>query len=151
MRGLPRAAGAAESEGFDRTHIDLPANQVALLDALAAVHDRLVVVLANGSAVALSTWEHHASARPGVLAVRPGRPAARRPTCCSARPTRRGRLAETIPLRLAGQRRRTLNFPGDAGHVRYGEGVFVGYRDYDSAELEVATRSATACPTRPSR
>src|SRR5215207_6572354 len=35
--GLP---GSAESEGFDRTHMDLPGNQVVLLEALAAVHDR---------------------------------------------------------------------------------------------------------------
>ena len=57
--GLP---ASAESEGFDRTHMDLPANQLALVEALAAVHDRLIVVLANGSAVTLSTWEHHAAA-----------------------------------------------------------------------------------------
>src|SRR5512132_3595025 len=42
--GLP---GEDESEGFDRTHIDLPTNQVALVHALAKVHDRLIVVLAN--------------------------------------------------------------------------------------------------------
>jgi hypothetical protein len=43
--GLP---GEDESEGFDRTHIDLPANQLVLLHALAEVHDRLIVILANG-------------------------------------------------------------------------------------------------------
>ena len=30
-----------------------------------------------------------------------------------------------------------LNFPGEAGHVRYGEGVFVGYRGYDALDREV--------------
>ena len=48
-----------------------------------------------------------------------------------------GRLAETIPLRLA-DCPAYLNFPGEEGHVRYGEGVFVGYRGYDALELPVA-------------
>jgi beta-glucosidase len=48
-----------------------------------------------------------------------------------------GRLAETIPLRLA-DCPSYLNFPGEEGHVRYGEGVFVGYRGYDAAGLPVA-------------
>jgi beta-glucosidase len=48
-----------------------------------------------------------------------------------------GRLAETIPVRLA-DCPSYLNFPGEEGHVRYGEGVFVGYRGYDAADLEVA-------------
>jgi beta-glucosidase len=48
-----------------------------------------------------------------------------------------GRLAETIPMRLQ-DGSSYLNFPGEAGHVRYGEGVFVGYRGYDALDQEVA-------------
>lgn len=47
-----------------------------------------------------------------------------------------GRLAETIPVRLA-DCPSYLNFPGEEGHVRYGEGVFVGYRGYDAADRPV--------------
>jgi beta-glucosidase len=48
-----------------------------------------------------------------------------------------GRLAETIPLRLQ-DNPSYLNFPGELGVVRYGEGVFVGYRGYDAREQEVS-------------
>jgi len=48
-----------------------------------------------------------------------------------------GRLAETLPLRLQ-DNPSYLNFPGEAGHVRYGEGVFVGYRGYDALDLPVS-------------
>jgi beta-glucosidase len=48
-----------------------------------------------------------------------------------------GRLAETLPLRLE-DNPSYLNFPGEHGHVRYGEGVFVGYRGYDALALPVS-------------
>ncbi|HLL63771.1 MAG TPA: glycoside hydrolase family 3 C-terminal domain-containing protein [Propionibacteriaceae bacterium] len=131
--GLP---GSAESEGFDRTHMDLPANQVTLLEALAAVHDRLIVVLANGSAVTLSTWEHHAAAVLECwLSGQAAGGAAADLLLGRANPS--GKLAESLPLRLADSAS-TLNFPGDSGVVRYGEGLFIGYRNYDKAELEVS-------------
>jgi beta-glucosidase len=48
-----------------------------------------------------------------------------------------GRLAETLPLRLEDVPS-YLNFPGEAGHVRYGAGVFVGYRGYDAVGRDVS-------------
>src|SRR5205823_10812312 len=48
-----------------------------------------------------------------------------------------GRLAETLPVRLQ-DNTSYLNFPGEDGHVRYGEGIFVGYRGYDALELPVS-------------
>src|SRR5690606_3948644 len=48
-----------------------------------------------------------------------------------------GRLTETIPLRLADTPAH-LDYPGEFGHVRYAEGLFVGYRWYDARDLEVA-------------
>src|SRR5690606_16787694 len=47
-----------------------------------------------------------------------------------------GRLTETVPVRLADVPAYD-NFPGENGHVRYGEGIFVGYRWYDRRELAV--------------
>ena len=57
--GLP---GADESEGFDRTHMNLPANQIAVLKAVAAVNPNVVVVLVNGSTVVLGDVTPHAKA-----------------------------------------------------------------------------------------
>src|SRR4029077_106523 len=52
--GLP---GPDESEGYDRPRLGLPDNQVAALRAVAAVNTRAGVVVANGSAVAVSEWQ----------------------------------------------------------------------------------------------
>ena len=90
-RGLPRPAGRRRVRGL-RPHPHRPAGQP---DRAAGAARRrptrdLVVVLANGSAVRLSDWEH-ARRRRSWSAGCPGRPpAARSPTCCSARPTRAG-------------------------------------------------------------
>src|SRR4051794_7840562 len=59
MIGLP---GADESEGFDRTHMDLPANQLGALKAVAAVNPNIVVVLVNGSTVLLGEVAPYAGA-----------------------------------------------------------------------------------------
>jgi beta-glucosidase len=131
--GLP---DADESEGFDRTHLDLPANQTALVGRLAAANPNLVVVLANGSAVRLSDWEQHAAAILECwLSGQAAGGAAADLLVGAANPS--GRLAETLPLRLE-DNPSYLNFPGEHGHVRYGEGVFDGYRGYDALLLPVS-------------
>ncbi len=131
--GLP---AAAESEGFDRADMDLPANQLSLLEALARVHDRLVVVLANGSVVRTSTWQDRVA---GILECWLGGQAAGGAVADLltgvANPS--GKLAETVPIRLQ-DNSAFLNFPGDPGVVRYGEGIFVGYRGHDKAEQQVS-------------
>jgi beta-glucosidase len=131
--GLP---ASAESEGFDRRHLDLPDSQVVLLAALAEVNQRIVVVLANGAALRVAGWESDAAA---VLECWLGGQAAGGAVADlllgHASPS--GRLAETLPRRLE-DNSAYLNFPGEEGHVRYGEGVFVGYRGYDRQDLEVS-------------
>ncbi|MET0741381.1 MAG: glycoside hydrolase family 3 C-terminal domain-containing protein [Candidatus Nanopelagicales bacterium] len=131
--GLP---ASAESEGFDRSHMELPANQLELLDAIAAVNERVVVVLANGSAVRVADWKDRTSAILECwLSGQAAGGAAADLLLGIAAPS--GRLAETLPLRLEDSSS-FLNFPGDSGHVRYGEGIFVGYRGYDAAGQEVS-------------
>ncbi len=133
--GLP---AGAESEGFDRTHIDLPAAQVSLLLAVAAQQPQtpIVVVLCNGSAVRTSPWDHVASAILECwLSGQAAGSAVAGVLTGAVSPS--GRLAETIPVRLQ-DCPSYLNFPGAEGHVRYGEGIFTGYRGYDAADVAVS-------------
>jgi beta-glucosidase len=131
--GLP---GDDESEGFDRTHIDLPVNQLVLLHALAEVHDRLIVVLANGGVVRVSTWDDKVAAILECwLSGQAAGGAAVDLLLGVANPS--GKLAETIPVRLQ-DNSSYLNFPGEEGVVRYGEGIFIGYRAYDKLVQQVS-------------
>lgn len=124
-----------EVEGKDRETIGLPAAQVNLIQALASVEAPVVVVLSNGSAVTTAEWRNGADAvlecwltgqAHGDAIV----------DVLSGKVNPAGRLAETIPLRLE-DTPAFLNFPGEAGHVRYGEGIHVGYRWYDARSLQV--------------
>ncbi|WP_108249364.1 glycoside hydrolase family 3 C-terminal domain-containing protein [Planctomonas deserti] len=117
-----------ESEGFDRADIALPAVQVVLIRAVAAAARRTVVVLSNGGVVSLEGWHDDVDAiLEGFLLGQAGGAALADILFGIAEPG--GRLAETIPLRLQDVPS-YLNFPGEQGHVRYGEGVMVGYRHY---------------------
>ncbi|MEO7259937.1 MAG: glycoside hydrolase family 3 C-terminal domain-containing protein [Jatrophihabitantaceae bacterium] len=131
--GLP---GADESEGFDRTHLDLPAAQIAALKAVAAVNPHVVVVLVNGSTVVLGDVTPHAKALVEAwLGGQAAGGAIADVLTGAVNPS--GRLAETIPHRLE-DNSSYLNFPGDSQVVRYGEGLFIGYRGYDKTQQEVA-------------
>lgn len=131
--GLP---GSYESEGFDREHLDLPVEQLALLDALLEVNESVVVVLSNGSAVRLHPWADRVPALlEGWLLGQAGGSAVADLLLGVVSPS--GKLAETLPLRLEDTPAFT-GFPGEGGVVRYGEGVFIGYRWYDTRRAPVA-------------
>ncbi|WP_243717045.1 glycoside hydrolase family 3 C-terminal domain-containing protein [Actinomadura sp. KC345] len=131
--GLP---DEAESEGFDRTSIDLPGVQVEVLRAVARACPRVVVVLSNGGVVSVADWEADADAI--LEAWLPGQAGGSAIAdlllgVCSPS----GRLTETIPNRLADVPSH-LHFPGADGHVVYGEGRYVGYRYHDTLGTDVA-------------
>ncbi|WP_328394829.1 glycoside hydrolase family 3 C-terminal domain-containing protein [Nocardia sp. NBC_00416] len=128
-------AAAQESEGFDRDHIDLPADQRELLHAVRAVQSRVVVVLAHGSVLRLAPLVDAADAiLDAALLGQAAGGAIADLLFGAADPS--GRLTETVPIRLTDVPAYD-NFPGEQGHVRYGEGIFVGYRWYDRRELGV--------------
>ena len=130
--GLP---AAEESEGFDRDHIDLPADQLALLAAVRAANPNVVVVLSNGGVVALPFRDEVPAILEGWLLGQAGGGATADVLFGIVNPS--AKLAETIPLRLEDSPSYG-NFPGEFGHVRYGEGLLVGYRGFDARGLDVA-------------
>jgi beta-glucosidase len=131
--GLP---DSYESEGYDRDHMHLPRQQVAVLKAVSAVAPEVVVILTNGSVVEVDPWQHHAKALVEAwLLGQAGGGAIADILTGAVNPA--GKLAETIPIAL--EDNPTLgNFPGDNGVVRYGEGLLIGYRWYDAHALPVA-------------
>ena len=122
---------AEESEGFDREHIDLPAAQLAVL----AANPRTIVVLSNGSVVALPFADRAPAIVEAWLLGQAGGSATADVLLGAVNPS--ARLAETIPLRIE-DTPAYGNFPGSFGHVRYGEGILVGYRWYDARRMPVA-------------
>lgn len=129
--GLP---AAQESEGFDRDHIDLPAEQLAVLDAVLEVNPRVVVVLSNGGVVALPFADRVPAIIESWLLGQAGGGAVADVLYGAVNPS--GKLTETVPVRLE-DNPSFGNFPGEFGHVRYGEGLLVGYRWYDAKGLDV--------------
>lgn len=124
-----------ESEGFDRTNLQLPDDQVQLIRAVAETRTPTVVVLSNGGVVTLEGWHDDVDAIvEGWLLGQAGGGAIADVLFGVVNPS--GHLAETIPLRLE-DNPSWLNFPGEQGHVRYSEGVFVGYRYYVTAGVPV--------------
>ena len=129
--GLP---AAEESEGFDREHIDLPALQLELLDAVIEANPRTVVVLSNGGVVALPFVDRVPAIVESWLLGQAGGSAVADVLYGAVNPS--GKLTETVPARLE-DNPSWGNFPGEFGHVRYGEGLLVGYRWYDAKGLDV--------------
>jgi beta-glucosidase len=130
--GIP---AAEESEGFDREHLELPAVQLELLDAVLAVNPRTVVVLSNGGVVRLGDFEARVPAiLEGWLLGQAGGGATADVLYGVVNPS--ARLSETFPVRLEDSPA-FLDFPGENSHVRYGEGLFVGYRWYDARKMAV--------------
>ena len=129
--GLP---AAYESEGFDRTTLDIPAKQVEVLDAVAAANPNVAVVLSNGSVVSLP-WQGRAKAilETWLLGQAGGAALA---DVIFGDETPSGKLAQTI-IDDVNDDPSAMNWPGEEGHVDYGEGVFVGYRYHDTFRKQV--------------
>ncbi|MBN1247121.1 MAG: glycoside hydrolase family 3 C-terminal domain-containing protein [Anaerolineae bacterium] len=121
-----------ESEGYDRTHLGLPANHIALLAAVREVQENVVVVLSNGSPVAMPWLDQAKAVLEGYLGGQAGGGAIVDVLFGEVNPS--GKLAETLPARLE-DTPAYLNFPGDATKVVYAEGLHVGYRYYDARAL----------------
>jgi beta-glucosidase len=123
-----------ESEGHDRDTLDLPGRQVELIRAVAAANQKTIVLVNTGAPVDMS-W---ANEMPSVMQIWFGGQemghAVVDVLLGEADPG--GRLPTTIPERIE-HTPAYGNFPGEHGQVRYGEGVFIGYRWYEARHLPV--------------
>ncbi len=125
----------AESEGLDRTTLALHPAQVEVLEAVAAVNPATVVVLAGGGAIS-TPWLGAARALVhGYLGGQAGAGGVLDVLTGAVNPS--GRLAETLPVRLA-DTPTAASFPATGRTAVYREGLYVGYRYYTSADVPVA-------------
>jgi beta-glucosidase len=122
-----------ESEGYDREHLRMPANHRQLVEAAAEANRNIVVVLSNGSPIEMP-WIGNVK---GVLEAYLGGQALGSAIADllfgDANPS--GKLAETFPKQIS-DNPSFLNFPGEGDKVEYKEGIFVGYRYYDTKKIE---------------
>ena len=130
--GLP---DSYESEGYDREHLNLPPVQNKLIEQIAEVNGSVIIVLQNGSPV-LMPWNKKVKA---IVEAYLGGEAVGEAVVnvLTGKVNPSGKLAETFPLRLE-DTPAYLSFSKDKNNVDYGEGIFVGYRYYDSRKMEVA-------------
>ena len=129
--GLP---DSFESEGYDRTHLNLPDCQNRLIDKICDVQKNVVVVLHNGSPVVMP-WKDRVSAI--VEAYLGGQAVGKAEVKVlfgEVNPS--GRLSETFPNRLK-DTPCYLTYGKGKDHAEYREGVFVGYRYYTTREMDV--------------
>jgi beta-glucosidase len=121
-----------ESEGFDRIDMKLPGAQNDLIERVAKANKNTIVVLNAGSPVempwinkvpaVLQLWYNSQEQGNALADILFG----------DVNPS--GKLPTTFPVRLE-DNPAYINYPGENGQVRYGEGIFVGYRYYDKKEI----------------
>lgn len=127
--GLP---DSHESEGFDRSTLDIPEGHHQLIEAVSQVQPNTVVVLMNGSAITmpwvgkvkaiLEAWLTGQAGGGAIADILTGR----------VNPS--AKLPETFPLRMEDAPAST-EFPGLSQQANYGEGIYVGYRHYDKKKI----------------
>lgn len=132
MVGLP---GEDESEGFDRDRFGLPPEHVALIEEVCAAQPRTVVVLSNGSPVAMPWRERPAAILEAYLGGQASGGAVVDMIFGDVEPG--GRLAESFPKSPADLPADRW-FPGEPHQVEHREGLFVGYRHHVSAGVPAA-------------
>lgn len=121
-----------EGEGFDRENMALPAEQVKLIEEVAAANPNTVVVLFCGAPVE-TPWADKVKAILYMgLPGQAGAEAVKNLLYGKANPC--GKLAETWPLKYS-DCPSAAYYPQRDGQYR--EGIYVGYRYYDKAKVDV--------------
>ncbi len=121
-----------ETEGHDRTDFGLPGRQKELIQRVAAASGRTVVVVNAGAPVDMSWATDVAAVIQCWFGGQEMAAAVAEVLVGAAEPA--GRLPTTIPMRIE-HNPSFANFPGENGEVRYGEGLFMGYRGYEHSAI----------------
>ena len=124
----------AESEGLDRSNLRLAQNQVDLLQAVAAVNPKIVVVLYSGSVVETPWLDNCQALLYAALGGQAGAGAVADALTGKVNPC--GKLAETWPLTYA-DIPSAADFATRRKTVEYREGLYIGYRYFTTAEKAV--------------
>ncbi len=124
----------SEAEGLDRKHMNLPSNQLALLDELSTLGKKLIVVLSCGSAVLIDFDDKVDAIVHTYLSGQAGAKATMSVLTGKVNPC--GKLSETIPHKYE-DLATANNFPGKEVTAEYREGLFVGYRYFDTVKKSV--------------
>ena len=127
--GLP---DSFESEGFDRSSLDLPAGHNQLIEAVSTAQPNVVVVLMNGSAVTMPWADKVKAIVEAWLGGQAGGGAIADVLTGKINPS--GKLSETFPARLE-DTPAYPDFPARDKEANYGEGIFIGYRYYDTRKI----------------
>jgi beta-glucosidase len=128
--GLP---DSYESEGFDRASLDMPLGHKQLIEAVVSVQPNVAVVLMNGSAVTMPWADKVKAILEAWLGGQAGGGAVADILTGAVNPS--GKLAETFPNSIY-ESPTFPHFPARNRHANYGEGIFIGYRYYDTKNLQ---------------
>jgi beta-glucosidase len=129
--GLPEGY---ESEGFDRTTMEMPELHNRLINAVADCNPNVVVVLHGGAVMELPWYDKVKGILLAYLSGEGGGRAVANLLLGKAVPS--GKLAETWPMKLSDNPSYHY-FPGGRNTVEYRESIYVGYRYYEKAEKPV--------------
>lgn len=124
----------SESEGRDRDHMKLHENQARVLGVVAAANPKVAVILTAGSPVEMPWIGHAQAVVHGYLGGEAGAAAMAEVITGKVNPC--GKLAETLPLSYEDVPTRQ-DYPACGWNSCYREGLYVGYRYYDTAGIPV--------------
>ena len=119
----------SESEGLDRQHMKLPESQSELLRAVAAVNPNVVVVMSAGSAVEMPWLNACKGLVHGYLCGQAGAAAVLKVIIGAVNPS--GKLSETYAISYSDVPSAPY-FPAKQRSVEYREGLYVGYRYFET-------------------
>lgn len=124
----------AESEGMDRLSMELSKGQQALIDAVSAVNRNVILVLSGGAPFVMPEKEKYRAAIHGYLGGQAGAGAMADALLGKVNPS--GKLNESWPVQLEDNPSYPY-FPSKERTAEYREGLYIGYRYYDTVGVPV--------------